>query len=340
MMSNKFLCTIAFALTVTWNGSPAGAGIFFGDGGTHSISGPSPDVTLANNTTLLVDTGAAITGGLGVNGITGINSNVVLSGGSVTGGATNPSANSTPSGISLRGGFFTATGGAVTGGASSVIGGDGVDLISATATIRGGTFSAASSFAPGFGLSYINFGAGNLLSISGGTFIGGGPNGSEAAVLTLGFGSASISGGTFKGTGATQVLGASLANGAQLNISGGSFAARISASVTGVSGGSLNFFGTGLAFTPFFTSASAVEGLLSGTLSDGETLRAQDVFFLSQNGYQIRSGADELSFISPNSSAVPEPASVLMVGVGLTVVGLASRRSYRSNRLREVSQAG
>ncbi len=304
--------------------SPAGAGITFSDGGTHAINTtPEPDITLTGGTTLQVQDGAAIAGAAGANGITGTNSSVVLSGGSITGGAENPSTGATTNGIQLQGGSFTATGGTGTGGAGTGDGGDALDLLAAPATISGGLFNGGSGFSQGYGLFFSDAGPGSLLSISNGTFTG-----HTAASLTLDVGTATISGGSFQGS--AGAIGAGLSNGAQLNISGGSFTGSISTTVTGNGGGSLNFFGTGLTFTPQFSSASFETGTLTGTLSGGQMI-AEKVSFFSANGYRVVTTPNsEVSFQA--LSVVPEPASILMMGAGLAIVGLARRRRP-NNRL-------
>ena len=313
MRSARNLFASALALTLLLTVSPAGAGITYNDGMTHTINGMSPDVTLSNNTTLQVISPAAITAAAGINGITGTNSNVALSGGSVTGGA---------SGISLQGGTFTATGGTVTGGAGE---GDGLALSSATATIMGGTFSGGGTSPNiGIGLIFSDFGAGNLLTISGGTF-NGGVGGHSAVEVTLGLGTATISGGSFQA--ATSLI-AVLSSGANINISGGSFGGAISATA-GVGGGSLNFFGGGLTFTPTLVLPDETLGTLTGTL--GGQAFSERVVFSSDGPIQVVTAQNggEISFVGSGPAAVPEPVSVLMLGVGLAVVGFASRLNRR-----------
>jgi hypothetical protein len=331
MLTFKGLLIPVIVLTlVVLDGSPAGAQVSFGDGGTHTTSGPSGDVALTNNTTLQVVPGASILGRLNENGITGtINSSVVLSGGSVTGGPGALPGTSVPFGISLDGGSFTATGGTVTGGTYSftggIDGGSALNLTGTTTTISGGTFIAGTGSNPLTAVFALSFESGapsnvsNQLTISGGTFIG-------ASQADLNFGSATISGGTFEGS-----FGSNLSGFAQLNISGGTFdgGQQMKYESTGL-GGSLNFFGSGFVFTPTFVTPFFVQGQLSGTLANGDLFN-QIISFDDIQGYQIQSGPGEFSFIGDPSAVAPEPSSMLMVGLGLAIVGLVWMRSVRQS---------
>jgi hypothetical protein len=286
-----------FAALVFLCGGRAEAGTIYNDGGTHTVNGPSADITVSNATTLNVVSGAAIQGASSNPGIeTSGGSTLNISGGTIAG--------ATGSGLPGEGVFAEASNVTISGG-----------------TLTGGAVASLASNGLTFFFSPTQTGAGsNTLSITGGMFRGGvgsGVRGVSAFIDTGGSTTSSISGGSFP-----NALSMLLSGSSTVTISGGNFS-EIDINIFDHT--IVSFLGSGL-------SLSRVSGpnfIITGTLLDGESI-STPVFIPGPFGLSETSSQITLFGVKP-LAPVPEPASVVMFGIGLAVVAGLAWRSRREH---------
>ncbi len=258
------------------------ATIIYNDGLTHEITVSGDNVEVLNATTANVIIGADLIGTNSGSGTAG--SALRVAGGSTL----------NVSGGSMQGGDMTGSGG---------FAGAGLHIESSTADISGGLFTGGNNTVSGgfggFGISAHD----SLLTISGGTFQGGSHTAGTIAgpgLVLYGSSIATITDGTFSPGVAGSTFGAIAAyNDAMINLSGG----LITDSITLYGDNTLTVFGTGLSF------GGSSGDYLTGTLSDGTTVNLQVGLYNSS------------SVVISQSTAVPEPTTVALFGIGL--VGLA-----------------
>lgn len=317
-MMRAFLVGIAVVILAV--SRPASAIVMtFSDGLAHTVSTslPGTSFVFSSGTSLDLVSGAAVSApssSFGVNGITG-------------------------SGI---GSSFVSTGGAATGGDSTITGALGASGVSLSNQVNfdisGGTFTGGSGTNGGIGFSS-TVGPSKPLAtqriISGGTFIGGDSTDSATGLPGQGAGLSrpfTITGGTYiAGAGGNSnaipvALSAGLSPGEVGTVSGGVYhGALVLEPTVSLSGpiGTLEFLGTGLSFTGgHFIGPSVYEGTLTGTLSDGNSINNLLLVASTQVPSVVTTGTS-IQF----TAGVPEPASAVIFGSGL--VGLLSLAWYR-----------
>ena len=191
----------------------------FNDGGTHTIDTPNGPIEVLDGSTLNLNSGAVITGGVVTDplGYTAsvfgdASSTINLNGGQVLAPMAPGSPAGNISGIAIFAeGSFNATAGLAEGGMGARYqdGGFGL-LVYGPVAINGGTFQGGTGAAGGDGAIFVNDGGVNNISITGGTFIGGdatGGGGGGIALIISTNGVASISGGEYSGGANSPIFG-------------------------------------------------------------------------------------------------------------------------------------
>ena len=333
-----------FAVAVLLVVDQVRAGTIFNDGGTHTVNGPSADITVSNATTLNVQSGAVIVGADGTStagpasGIfaTGVGTTVNVSGGSITGGNTSPSFLFGGYGIDVENGAsLTVTSGQITAGNSPL----GHALLVQDVTFSTAPISVSISggdFLGVFALTYATHGG--SVAISGGTFSfnntpGGTGFGPEIIFSSAIPGTATISGGTFN---AFPLFSLELTNSIS-TIRGGVFNgpawvnSSSALSTSTVTGGQFNgglrlelsfgatttFLGSGLHYS---------NGVLAGTLANGDSINTL-LSFGSQDRITVSGTPTDLVFTG--GVPTPEPASLAMMSLGLAAVAVKAWRHRR-----------
>jgi hypothetical protein len=305
------------ALVFLWGGR-GDAGTIYNDGGTHMVNGPSADIIVSNATTLNVVTGAMIAAVQPpnsmnqVSGIEALGSGTVVnvSGGSITGSSTTGPGQIGGDGMTVAlGAMTTVTGGTFTGGFGPFFDGSGLNVQSGNLSVSGNAV-----FAGADGLFYATGSPGSTVSISGGTF-----SGRQTAPFDVGAGigidgpnsSALISGGTFNSGTAGALRLVAQVGGNSITLSGGTVNGDISLFLT--VGSTLTVNGSGLIYS---------NGLLSGTLADGTPISSPIILDPRGNIVSVSGSPNQLVITGEGSNVptVPEPASLLMLGIGVTVV--------------------
>jgi hypothetical protein len=287
------------------------------DGGTHTISGLSADISLSNGTTLNVVNGAAINAPTGFDGVGAYDStaHVSVTGGTIAGGS-NPQAfgGFANSGIGMVGGTLNIGGGTLTGGNASFVPGSAINTRNTQITISSGIFHGGDISTSGYAGNAVVVNGGSL-HISGGSFFGG--NGYLAGIaISLAQSNAPIpayaliTGGTFtagSGLGFGGFSPFSLAIGyngsSTMDLKGGQFFGGFYLE----DGSILNVYGHGLTTSPITNGKHIV-----GTLLDGTPLSVD-------------------AFLKPTATVnlvnVPEPSTLVLAAFGLG--GLVAMRRRR-----------
>ncbi len=301
------------------------ATVTYSDGGTHTISSSSPDVSLSNSTTLNITSGAVVNGPSGSPGGPAVSAydstanHIQVTGGSITGGSNpQPFAGFAGHGIDMVGGTLDISSGTLSGGTASFVPGAAVWVTNTQSTISGGTFYGGDITASGYANDAVVVNGGNM-TISGGTFYGG--DGYLAGIaLSLGKSNISppphvvVTGGTFTaGTGlGPDLYGAySVAigynyPGAVLDLKGGHFVGAFLMEPGTV----LNVYGYGL------TATAITHGRhIAGTLLDGTPLSLNTFVY---------------DPVTINLINVPEPGTLVLCGFAFVSWAAWSRR--RRNR--------
>jgi hypothetical protein len=247
--------------------------------------------------------------------------------------------------INISDGTFLGGNGSVPPGTSQVADAGAGAYLNSNFSVTGGTFrggnlsgSLAGSGLFGFlGSDSVNGGrpTGQTGSITGGTFYGGTSAGSApgySAVVQVTYGSTlKISGGNFP-----DGVGFDAQENSRIDISGGLFGAHgftLGAFVEKYS--SLNVFGSDLSWSGSSVGTGGMQGFLSGTLADGDSINASVELASDANlVVSLTSGplGEVLSFngVPEPVSAVPEPRSVVLMAMGIASVAISC--AYRRVR--------
>lgn len=255
------------------------ASVIYNDGNQHTVSGPSADITITNDTPVTVTAGATITAaissGNGLNGILSRNSPLTITGGSITGGITTNTDRDDGNGL-LFGSTSSTT----------------------PLLISGGTFTGGSGgSSPGSG-AVVNITNGSTATISGGNFVSSGSvtpvNATALMIQEDNASSIVISGGTF---------------------SGGPHNIEIYLALFEKS--TLTFTGSNLSATYAVVDSFFDAYEIKGTLSDGSPIDVYvDAY---QIGPDVVSPNEILFEGDRSAIAIPEPSSVVLAGIAVAI---------------------
>ena len=291
---------MTFAVVVF--GAQVEAGTIYSDGGTHTVNGSSADITVSNDTGLLVQPGANVVGAAPSNseaeaGITasGAGTYVSMSGGIVSGGTGAAFFDASGTGMVIGpGASLLMSGGVVNGGqgqdglVDALFGGGFQQMVISNGILNSQDGQALHLFnSAGIlnisggifnGCDIISISNGSISSISGCTFNGLPnvaitplPSTFYSSLIEVGVGGmTTISGGLFNGPTPLVFLAQDMSG---ITISGGQFTLGLAYDLA--NGGTLTFLGSNLSYS---------SGRISGTLEDGSAISS----LLTNVGSQAR----------------------------------------------------